>query len=290
MKKLICKEYISLKEAKKYKAKFLNKRHYDTLITEDCDAYDRYGNLLFKFRKKALSEQILNLGYNNFKESIVKTEGRGSASGSSHKRVRKDGSVSNTTVGNFVESGNVGYMDASAMVKYCRTTAFGRRYFDKFQKGIPFVKQVDRLYSELCPEHYKKQKAVADSTNRNYVIGDTSFTTITVNKTFQTACHQDSGDFRDGFGNLIVHNDGSYEGGFFVLPQYRVAVDVQNQDVLFVDVHKWHGNTKMILKKGFDKIFRISFVLYYRENMFKCLQPSEELKKMKNKLNYLKLK
>ena len=176
------------------------------------------------------------------------------------------------------------------MVKYCRMSAFARDHFEKFSQGLPFVEEVDKFYKELCPTHYAKQKTLSESTNRNYVIGETCFTTITMNETFRTACHQDAGDFRDGFGNLIVYNDGSYNGGYFVLPQYGIAIDVQNSDVLFADVHKWHGNTEMTAKDGFDAPFRISYVLYYRENMFKCKQPSQQLKEIKqNKLGYLTL-
>jgi len=74
------------------------------------------------------------------------------------------------------------------------------------------------------------------------------------------------------------------------LPQYGIGVDVQTTDALFVDVHQWHGNTEMKIKQGYNEIFRISFVLYYRENMFKCKQPSTQLKELKqNKSGYLTL-
>jgi len=275
--------------AAKLKGKFLDDSYYNTIIDYDCDAYDNYGNLLFRFRKKVIPLDVLKSGYEAFKGSIQLTEGRGITSGSSHKRIKKDGTVSNITVGEKVLSGNVGFMDSGAMVKYCRMSAFGRDHFDKFEAGFPFVKKIDQFYSELCPKYYSKQRALADSTNRNYVIPETSFTTITVNESFRTACHQDAGDFSEGFGNLIVYNDESYDGGLFVLPQYGIAIDLQNTDILFVDVHKWHGNTEMVARQGFEKAFRISFVLYYRENMFKCKQPSEQLKEVKNKLGYLKL-
>jgi len=272
-------------QVEKLKGKFLNDSHWQTLIDYDCDGYDNYGNLLFRFRKNVLDYDTLKLGYESFKKSIELTEGRGMTSGSSHKRIRKDGSVSNITVGNKVWSGNVGYMDVNAMVKYCRLTAFGRKHFDDFKAGVPFVEMVTKFYKELCPKHYEKQQALADSTNRNYVIGDTCFTTITVNKTFRTAVHQDSGDFRDGFGNLIIYNDKSYDGGYFVLPQYGIAVDCQNTDILFADVHKWHGNTEIKTRAGFEEALRISFVLYYRENMFKCKQPSQQLADIKKEKN-----
>ena len=288
MKTYKLKKQLTDEQAEKLKGKYLNSNNYDLLITEDADGYDVNGNLLFRFRKNAIPLETLMLGVNSFKDSIELTESRGYASGSSHKRIRKDGSVSNITVGNKVESGSVGFMDSGAMVKYCRKTAFAKNYFDKYKSGIPFVKFVDDKYKELCPDHYAKQKAIAQGTNQNYVIGDTAFTTVTVNKNFRTAVHQDAGDYPDGFGNLIAYREGDWTGGYFCLPQYKVAIDLQNTDILFVDVHKWHGNTDFINTE--EDWLRISFVLYYREYMYKCKQPAEELLKMKmDKTGYLNL-
>ena len=282
------KKQLTDEQTAKLKGKYLNDKNYDLLITEDADGYDINGKLLFRFRKNTMPIETLMLGVDSFKDSIEVTESRGYASGSSHKRIRKDGSVSNITVGNKVESGSVGFMDSGAMVKYCRKTAFAKNYFDKFNSGIPFVQFVDQKYKELCPTHYEKQKAISVGTNKNYIIGDTSFTTVTVNKNFRTAVHQDAGDYPDGFGNLIAYREGNWTGGYFCLPQYKVAIDLQNTDMLFVDVHQWHGNTDFINTS--DDFLRISFVLYYREYMYKCKQPAEELLKMKmDKTGYLNL-
>lgn len=280
MEKIILKRAISEKDAEKLNKSFLPDDCFDTLINRDCDGYDSTGRMLFKFRRGVIPFDILKLGYESFKDSIEKTDGRGAASGSSHKRIRTDGSVSNITTGNFVESGNVGYMDASAMVRYCRKTAFANNYFEKFKEGIPFVQEVDRLYKELCPEHYKIQKNYALATNRNWVIADTSFTTVTVNRNFRTAVHKDSGDLQEGFGNLCVYREGHYDGGYFCLPEFRVAVDMHNQDMLFVDVHRWHGNTAF--KNCSADWLRIAFVMYYREYMIQCKAPKEELARVKN--------
>ncbi len=268
--------------------KFLTKEHVKILVNYDCDGYDVNGKMLFRYRKKAIPMEVLKQGVEAFKESIQLTDGRGSASGSSHKRVRKDGSVSNITVGNKVLSGNVGYMDAGAMIHYCRKTAFARDYFDKFNEGIPFVKHIDNLYKELCPEHYAKQKAIAEGTNRNYVIGDTAFTTITVNRNFATAVHKDAGDYPEGFGNLIVYREGHYDGSYFCLPEYGVGIDMQNEDVLFADVHSWHGNTPY--ENMSEDYMRIAFVMYYREYMYQCKSPSQELFETKmRETGFLKL-
>lgn len=281
------KRVMSEEKAALLKGKFLKEEKHilHPIIREDTDAYDLSGNMLFRFRKNVIPIDVLMQGVDNFKYSIELTEGRGITSGSSHKRILKDGTVSKITVGNKVLSGNVGFMDSNAMVSYCRLTAFGRRHFEKYEKGIPFVKRIDELYKQLCPEHYSTQKMFAEATNPSYVIGDTAFTTVTVNQDFRTACHQDSGDLPDGFGNLIAYREGNWSGCYFTLPEWGVGIELKNGDALFVDVHKWHGNTEF---KNFDENKgdkRISFVLYYREQMIKCKSPSEELKTIKKDKN-----
>lgn len=261
---------------------------YDTLITEDTDAYTTEGEMLFRFRKGVMPLDTLKLGYESFKKSITWTEGRGSAAGKTFKRIRKDGTTGNTTVSNQVQSGNVGSMDPSAINRFCRRTAFAQDHFKLFQQGVPFVEKIDELYAELCPVHYKKQKAIADGTNRNYVIGNTSFTTVTVNRNFQTAVHKDSGDLPAGFGNLCVYREGSYEGSYTAMPEFRAAVDMQNGDMLFMDVHRWHGNTPF--RNTSPDYLRIAFVCYYREMMVTCKQPAQELQDVKmDRGGFLKL-
>jgi len=280
MERLVLKRFMSDKEGEALSGKFLDESHFDTLITEDTDGYSVDGEMLFRFRKGQIPLHLAKAGYESFKGSISWTEGRGLASGGSFKRIRKDGTVGNTTVGFKVQSGAVGFMDENAMIRYCRKTAFTNKFFETFKKGIPFIEKVDELYRELCPEHWKRQKAIADGTNKNYRIADTSFTTVTVNRNFQTAVHKDAGDFPKGFGNLAVYREGHYEGSYFVLPEFRVAVDMQNTDILFVDVHRWHGNTAF--KNMSEDYLRIAFVMYYREYMINCKTPSEELKRVKN--------
>lgn len=275
-RKITFKRVLTYKQTECLKKTFL-KDDGLLIIKEDMDGYDINGDLLFKFRKNRIPFDVLKSGYESFKDSIELTDGRGGASGASKKRIRSDGTISNITIGNFVESGNVGFMDSNAMIKYCRKTAFARDYFDKFKAGVPFVKYVDNLYKELCPEHYKLQKSVAEATNKNWVIEDTSFTTVTVNRNFQTAVHKDAGDFPKGFGNLCVYREGDFNGAYFCLPEYGVGIDMQNTDILFVDVHRWHGNTPFI---G-ENYLRIAFVMYYREYMYKCKGPKEELQRVK---------
>lgn len=272
------KKFLTDAQGELLKGKYLDGSEYDLLIDHDADGYDMNGNLLFRFRKQAIPLAITRLGYESFKNSIELSDGRGNAAGGYRNRPRKDGSISNTiAAANKVYSGNVGFMDAEGLTRYCRKTAFARNYFEKFTQGIPFVEAVDNLYRDLCPEHYARQLRMATATDVNYRIGNTSFTTVTVNKNFQTSVHKDSGDYPEGFGNLCVYREGVWTGAYFVLPEFRVAIDMQNEDILFVDVHRWHGNTPFI---G-ENYLRIAFVMYYREYMYKCGNPTEQLSRVK---------
>lgn len=260
------------------KATFLDETHFDTLITSDADGYDLSGKLLFRFRRGAVPFDLLKTGAENLRDAVQMTEMRGIASGGGFHKTKADGTISKNKLGEKVASGIAGFMDSAAMTRYCRKTAFVRNYFDQYTAAVPFIEHVDRLYKELCPRHYAKQIAIATGTNRNYRIAETSFTTVTVNENFRTAAHQDAGDLPDGFGNLCVYREGHYDGAYLVLPEYRVAVDLQNTDLLFMDVHKWHGNTEF--KNTSEDYLRIAFVMYYREYMYKCASPKAELKRV----------
>lgn len=290
MKKLTVRKQMKDSEVENLVATYIDESHFDTLITESCDVYDTAGKLIAKFRKGVLPIETLKLGVDSFRKSIGQSHNRGNSAGGYFFETKTDGTQSKARMSASVESGIVGALEGGGLNPFCRLTAFTSAYFDQFKAGIPFVKAIDDLYRELAPEHHKIQREYAKATNQNYVIGDTAFSTVTVNKNFRTAVHQDKGDLPQGFGNLIAYREGDWTGGYFCLPQYRVAFDLQNTDVLFVDVHKHHANTPFYLhgvemKEWPETQLRISFVIYYREEIIKCKSPSDELKRMKN-LNF----
>lgn len=298
----------TLKVSKKIKnadylmGEFLSEKYFDTLINFDCDVYTSNGVLLAKFRRNVLSEKKLLECVNNIRQSIMKMDNRGIASGKvnqnktqrptfqgdpkfKQRKIRADGSISKTKVGNVVLNGLLGYMDRTVMMPYCRKTAFTKNEFEKFEKAIPFIKEVDNRFKELIPSKWNYQNEFAKATNQNYVIKGTTFTTVTVNKDFQTAVHKDSGDLKKSFGNLSCYKTQGSKGGHFVLPEYKIAFDLCSTDLLLVDVHKWHGNTPVINETDEDE--RISFVMYYREKTIKCLAPNKELERVKRANNKL---
>jgi hypothetical protein len=141
-----------------------------------------------------------------------------------------------------------------------RETKFNMDYPEKYKKTIPLIKEIDQQYAKLVPEKYKLQKKKAKQTP--FRIADTCFTTITTNVNFQTTIHKDKGDDPEGFGNLTVIEYGKYTGGETCFPQYGIGFDVRTEDVLFMNVHEWHGN--LPIQKEDPEARRLSIVCYLR--------------------------
>ena len=174
--------------------------------------------------------------------------------------------VSTTNYAKSVFSGVAGWYDRYPRIPFGRATSYTRDNFDKFKMSFPFLQSLDRGFRELIPSRWGNQKAAADKLDPRFLVPDTVFTTLTINKTFQTAAHRDAGDLDEGLSNLLVVGSGEYTGGYLVFPEYRMAVDVRPGDLLLVNNHEIiHGNTPIVLSH--DKAERISLVVYFREPM-----------------------
>jgi len=175
--------------------------------------------------------------------------------------------ISDTTYANAVLSGVAGWFDRYPRIPYGRATSYTRDHFDKFQMAFPFLQSLDRGFRELLPLRWGNQKAAADKIDSRFLVPGTVFTTVTVNSNFRTAAHYDAGDLNSGLSNLlVVSNNGKYKGGYLILPEYRIAVNVRPGDLLLINNHEcMHGNTPIELDE--EGAERISLVCYFREKM-----------------------
>jgi len=174
--------------------------------------------------------------------------------------------ISDTTYANVVNSGIAGWFDRYPRIPYGRATAYTQNHYDKFKMAFPFLQSLDKGFKKLLPWRWGNQRAAADKIDPRFLVPGTVFTTVTVNKTFRTACHRDAGDFTEGLSNLLVlSNNGKFTGGYLVFPEYRIAVNVRPGDLLLVNNHEIiHGNTPI---ETYDDGERISLVCYLREKM-----------------------
>ena len=313
--KLILNEIHTDKELKLKQGKYLDEDIFiKKLINEDTDAYDNKGNLIFKFRKKVIVEELKENGWNSFeKPALQNSNSRGGSAG----KIDIDGIYFNKYIKDLTLIKKNGYdynpyhgskmtkqvpVYSTALGNYdvqkrfgvehpCRMTLLTKKFYNNMVQGIPYLQKLSDTYKDLKPDKWEEQYNTAKKGNWN--IGDTAFSTITINKNFQTAVHKDKGDF-GGWGVLSVLEDGKYEGGYFMLPNYEVGIDIRDGDVLVADVHKYHTNSRfwttpeqdkyndVNLKryinhipttpiKGSEfKFTRLSFVCYLRSKMGEC--------------------
>lgn len=217
------------------------------------------GDLLCHYKPGALSEDLCRLAIESYLDAgkMISTN-RGVAGGMQHRQ------IGNTfEKGTPVNSNIIGYIDSLNHKRPCRLTYFSKKYFDKYTAGLPFIQEIDKLYKETVPWKYEAQK-IATNLAPEFKIADTVFSTVTVNYNFRTALHCDSGDYREGFGNLVVCSRDS-TGGQLLFPAYKVAIEMRNGDYLALDVHEFHCNAPI-----YGEGFRLSFVCYLREKMYKC--------------------
>jgi len=183
--------------------------------------------------------------------------------------------ISDTSYANPVYSGIAGNFDRYPRIPYCRTTTYSTNNKEKFDLAIPFIEKISEKFSKLVPGRYAAQAAAMSKLDPAFRVGNSVYTTITVNKSYRTAAHRDAGDLTEGFGNLAVVSNGvPWKGCYTVFPAYRAAVNVQPGDLIMMNVHEIHGNTPISSESGDHE--RISIVCYMREKMQECGTKSYE--------------
>ena len=248
------------------------------------------GNQLFELYKDYTTEQLKTIA-NELSVVIPTSDDKNELI---QLLILKQGGISKMKVNNQVASNPIGFYEAGKNFADlpCRLTHFTRTNFEKYNQGLPFIQRINQLYKKLTPDAYSLQYTRACQ-KPHLTIPKTCFSTITINRNFRTALHCDAGDFKDGFGNLCILEQGKYHGGYTVFPQFGVAIDARHGDFLAMDVHQWHSNTEMYETEE-DKLYnqtitsdfkdnpevgtaglykkytRISFVCYLREKILQC--------------------
>tara|TARA_Y100000389_G_C17450416_1_gene514393 strand:- start:1262 stop:2236 length:975 start_codon:yes stop_codon:yes gene_type:complete len=265
---------------KKLMNKFVTASMINDIIIDDADVYAEEGNsrkLLLKFRKNTLSKKHTSAFYDNvIKFALTPTSNRGSATGSKSKNVYDNPRIMTNIFGYFdrfsptqKKNFRIAGYKLPLEVRECR---FNRDFPELYNKTLPLIREINALYKLHTPVYFKRQNDKAKETA--FKIPNTAFTTITTNVNFRTSIHKDKGDDAEGFGNLVVIENGKYSGAETCFPQYGIGVDVRTNDMLFMNVHEMHGNLPM---KQIDKdARRLSVVCYLREKLWKRTRGKNE--------------
>lgn len=160
------------------------------------------------------------------------------------------------------------YLAGYSFSRFDRLNTLGRvtrRHPDKWRASLPFFQAIDRVLAAELPDAHQRM-CERCALHPAWTIPDTALSTVTINVNYESRYHWDLGDYRDGYSTLSVAELGSYEGGYLVLPAYRVALDVRDGDVLLCQSHlDMHGNTAVTARTPAAK--RLSFVTYLKHKL-----------------------
>lgn len=253
--------------------KILRPSDFNVLLTGATTVRKPNGDLLCVYLPRAIPEDVAEASWPTLSSIRMPTTNRGRASGS--VRVSTGGKrthsmpVMSAVLGSFDPMGGTFPM--------CRLTAWTAEHVQGWKDIQPLFRSMADVFGEAVPERHRTQVQFCQRTRPEWVIPGTPYTTITVNNTYATGVHTDSGDLDEGFSCLAVLRRGTYTGGCLTFPEYRIAVDLQDRDIILMDAHEWHGNTELI--KVDAEAERVSIVAYYRTAIAQCGTAEEEAAK-----------
>jgi hypothetical protein len=182
-------------------------------------------------------------------------------------------------------SGSVGFLAPSGGFNFGRVSGFTRHKRRSWKTMLPVFELLNALYQQHCPKEWAMHNAVALGTSEDFTIPNTVFTTGTVNGPERFKCHADDKNLAHGMSVMTVwrNEPHDFKGGYLVLPQWRVAIDMCFSDVLIFDGLELHGNSPFSPEKGFE---RGSVIAYYQERMQECGSFEDEEEKAKRLVRY----
>lgn len=301
--------------------KLLNPKHFEQLLDETGTLYKPNGEVLAVLLRGCLPPELCERVRPIVRKAALRQPiaggNRGTPAGTGMKpRFRKDGSKAKITgvpilrdlspadYGRLKDAsdGVFGYMGRSIRggeVYPCRQTTYHGALPSELKRMMEFIHVLETgwrfvaSHNSYVAKRLEAQLKIMCKTPSSFVlrfpdkkaesgVRHTAFTTVTCNRSWQTAAHTDKGDFSQGFGVMACL--GRFEGCDLVLPRYKAAVRYREGDILLADVHEVHGNTPLLNPDGSlpkldeEAPERLVTVLYYQENMDKCLStPDEEM-------------
>jgi hypothetical protein len=257
------------------RGQYLFAPHYDRVIRDTATVLKPDGSVLAVYIADAVSRAARQSAF-AVKDKIGRTDARGyAAGGRSYRKRLANGTMSNTVRWRRMNSDVVGFLDRDPRNPYCRMTTLTRDHA-ALDAVLPLAVEVDRVFQQLAPKRWGAQRRFIDRVPLDFVVPDTVFTSVTVNKNERTAAHTDEHDYSDGLGVMTVLEGGHYDGGELVFPKYRTAVDMRTGGVCLADVHELHGNARFVGRT----FTRLSFVFYAREHMDQCGTVEQEREHM----------
>jgi len=154
------------------------------------------------------------------------------------------------------------YKNSAPGVADCRLTAASLENLPRYLRQVEIERQITKIYARHLPKQYAVQKRYVDAIKEDWKNEGSVFSSGYGLKDQPCAVHVDKFDIPSGTG--VITTTGCFEGDEFCMPEFGIAFDLQPSDLLFCDVHRWHGNFPR--RSG----SRTSQTFFVRKGMHEC--------------------
>ena len=244
---------------KNFKGKTPEPSDYDSVIDYDCDIY--FGGKVVCSYRRLPKEQLALLTACTNRAKCAK---------------------SSRTLGVQQMSAVYGALPRVAVREdYCRFSAQTKAQPEVFNGLNKVGRYLWAIYKESFPEVAQQFQDFVSNIDSDWKKTGTPFTTVNVNKNYAIGYHKDAANFGGVYSNVLISKKNA-DGGYFVMPQFRLALQQSHGALVIVDgVNIPHGVTPIVPKaKNWE---RSSVVFYTLSNLQHCLPKESELLRSKEK-------
>lgn len=166
---------------------------------------------------------------------------------------------------------------------FCTATKLNSESPDTFELLKQAAFTASCHYKATNPGLHQVHMEMMEKILPNWRISDgevkTPFTSGIINKNNQLRYHLDSGNFKNVWSAMFVMK-GNTDGGYISIPEYDIGFELANNSLFLFDGQSiLHGVTP--IKMNAMDSYRISVVYYSLAGMWKCLEPKEELARIR---------
>jgi len=168
----------------------------------------------------------------------------------------------------------------SARNDYCRFTNSSRTEPAHLETSFKFAQVINDIYKKYLPVAQEfNNRAIDEAIHKDWRINETPFTTCNFNINHAIKYHQDRGNFKDVFSNVLILRSG-ITGGELVFPEFGLAFEQQDCALGIFDGQHWvHG--VMPITRQRKNAYRASIVFYALAGMKSCYPYKEEIERFK---------
>jgi hypothetical protein len=174
-----------------------------------------------------------------------------------------------------------GFMPREKIRKdFCSSTSLAREDAEAHQVICDFGSYLAQYYKIYAPEIYQQHiDIVEEKVKDDWKLKEAPFTSGIINKNNPLKYHYDAGNFKGVYSNMVAFKR-DVQGGYLAFPEYNFALEIADRTLSFFDGQAiLHGVTP--IKYLNEKSYRYTLVYYTLQQMWKCLEPMDELKRIK---------